>query len=491
MGINKVRIFFYQSKCLFSGLFHYLKVAHYVTEPEFRQAALTRTEKFTRTSYVQILLRQFEPVACLRHSRKPFMRGISGGLSKEYAIRSVFSPPYASSHLMELGKTVSLSMFNHHHRYVRYIHADLYHGGSDKYIKITFSESIHYFLLLGGLHLAVYQPQFQVLEDLTAQMLVHAFGRSEFRFGSLFNPGIDDKGLMSFLDLIAYKGIGGIPSGFVYPVCGDRLKLSRFFPECGYIHVPKNRHHKASGYRGSGHDKRIRPASFLAQCFSLFHAELMLLVNHHQPQILEFKGFLYQRMRSYYDVGLPRGNFRAYCLFVFRGHPAYKKPYVKAKRHKGLAHRDIMLAGQYLGRNHHCRLIPVTSRQKKGEHRYDGLSASDIPLEKAIHRLLRGHVFFQVLDAFLLSVREFEGEELLKIRHKTFSDLVADTFFSDLASSKGHHCLQNKKLLEYQPLIGPLQIFGRIRKMYILYREPGIDQFFPRAYPGRKRVLKP
>ncbi len=86
---------------------------------------------------------------------------------------------------------------------------------------------------------------------------------------------------------------------------GDRPAAGRQLGKRGDVQVTEDGHGHRARNRRRGHHQHVRPAvaGLLAQRVPLFHAEPVLLVDHHQPEIGEPHLLLEQRMRADQDPG--------------------------------------------------------------------------------------------------------------------------------------------------------------------------------------------
>ena len=130
---------------------------------------------------------------------------------------------------------------------------------------------------------------------------------------------------------------------------------------------------------------------------ALLHAEAVLLVDHHEPQVGELHAVFDQGVRADQDVHLARGD-------PFERQPAL--PGLRGAGEDGDLHphavehtRDggEMLAGEDLGGRHHAGLVAVVHGQQHRHQRHEGLAAADVALQQAVHLVARDGVLPDLL----------------------------------------------------------------------------------------------
>ena len=163
------------------------------------------------------------------------------------------------------------------------------------------------------------------------------------------------------------------------------------------------------------HERPVLPDFFLVR-----HAETLLFVNNHQPQIFEPDVFLQQAVRADHDVH--RAGFQAsdnLLLLFFRfksvQHADSNGEFGEAFR-KGLR----MLLRENRRRHKHGDLLAVQHGAKRRPHGDFGFAVADIAADQPIHRLRRGHVARHVLNRFVLIRRLFVLERRLKFAVQVF-----------------------------------------------------------------------
>src|SRR6185369_13207935 len=120
----------------------------------------------TRSAQFEILLGNNKAVTCLRHDAQPFL-GDNGFLiaGQKYAETLLGATSDTSAQLMKLRQSESLGMFDHHHRRIRNVNADLDHCRRDEDLDVTGDKRAHHLLFFSSLHLAMQQAYRELREN--------------------------------------------------------------------------------------------------------------------------------------------------------------------------------------------------------------------------------------------------------------------------------------------------------------------------------------
>ena len=104
-------------------------------------------------------------------------------------------------------------------------------------------------------------------------------------------------------------------------------------------------------------------AQFL-QPFLLPNAEMLLLINDQQTQIVEADGFCQQRMCANRDLYITAGNIRLGPFGISRCRHARQHTDIDRKAGKSLLEQFAMLTRQQRCRCHQCNLIAAHRRDE-------------------------------------------------------------------------------------------------------------------------------
>ena len=193
------------------------------------------------------------------------------------------------------------------------------------------------------------------------------------------------------------------------------------------------------------------------------HPEALLLVDHHQPQVLEGHVPLQQPVRADGDVdGAARDAVHDGALLVRRAEARQHRDLDGEAAH-ALAEGLPVLLGEHRGGHEHGHLPPRHHRLEGGAHGHLRLPVAHVARDEAVHRLLRLHVRLHVRDRLELVGRLHEGERALHLdlpgavfgagvapRHRP-PRVQVEQLLRDLRDCAPHAPLRVRPLLRAQP----------------------------------------
>ena len=337
---------------------------------------------------------------------------------------------------MHLRQPEPLRMLNHHHARVRHIDTDFDHRGRDQHIGLAALKAPHRDFLVIRVHPPVQQPQPQSGQRPRTKLVVHLCSRSKLCLRKqsrrpcllrapfhrsrifirilrkvqlrliilrAFDHRVHDISLPPQRDLLAHKVPDLRRLLLARAPRHNRRTTGRQLVDHTHIHVAVDRQRQRPRNRRSSHHQHIRVRNharrirLLHQLEPLLHAETMLLVHHHQPQVREVDLLFDQRVRSDGKLSLPAkdpASSFALSLFVQRArqqrHPVRL---ARQRRHflrQQLARAQIMLRRQDLRRCHQRHLVAVLNRNQRRLHRHDRLAGADVALQQPVHRARAG-----------------------------------------------------------------------------------------------------
>ncbi len=138
------------------------------------------------------------------------------------------------------------------------------------------------------------------------------------------------------------------------------------------------------------------------QALLVAHAEAVLLVHHHQAQILEAHIVLQQAMGADDDVDLAVAQVFQQGGLLLGG--AHARQAGDAQRPVGEAVAEVLLVllHQQGGRRQHANLLAGARGGEAGAQRHLGLAEADITADHAVHRLGAGQIGQHGVDGLLL-----------------------------------------------------------------------------------------
>ena len=310
------------------------------------------------------------------------------------------APTYAPAQLVQLREPEPLGRFDDHDRGVRHVDAYFDDRRGDHDIGLARLELAHRLLLVGGFHLAVANRGDILRQREIARYGFVAVGEVFVIHGlGLLDERIYDIDLPSLGDLLLHEAEQAQPRriGVMYGL--DRPSSRRKLVDHRDVEVAVEGHGQRAGNRRGGHHEDVRRLLvFGPEPGALLHAEAVLLVDHHEPQVGELHPVFDQGVRADQDVHLARGD-------PFERQPAL--PGLRGAGEDGDLHphavehtRDggEMLAGEDLGGRHHAGLVAVVHGQQHRHQRHEGLAAADVALQQAVHLVARDGVLPDLPD---------------------------------------------------------------------------------------------
>ena len=212
----------------------------------------------------------------------------------------------------------------------------------------------------------------------------------------------------------------------------------------------------------------MRNASLFRKCFSLPDPESVLLICHHQRQLIVIYGSLDQGVGSHDNLCIPAFDPVIGAPFFFRCHRSGQKFRL---------HRDLMLCKQlcdigemlscqHLRGRHDGPLHAFKRHRQQGKNRHDRLSGSHVSLDQPGHHGIGSHIRGNLLPHLLLRAGQFKGkpaDQFLHLRILRDHILIDRSFIFIPKLPKRQDKFQ--KFLEHQPfscLVEHLLIFRKM-----------------------------
>ena len=139
-------------------------------------------------------------------------------------------------------------------------------------------------------------------------------------------------------------------------------------------------------------------------------AEMLLLVDHQQAEVLELDALAEQRMGADDDVdGAVREPVARFGQLRGR-HQARGLRHVDRKAPEALGEGLEVLARQQRRRHHHRHLLAVHRRRERRAQRHFGLAEADVAADQPVHRPAGGEILERRVDGGQLVVGLLVGE---------------------------------------------------------------------------------
>src|SRR5579875_12253 len=295
--------------------------------------------------------------------------------------------PDTSPELVQLREAKAVSIFNDHHRCVRYVDANLDYRGCYQDIEFVVTETAHGLILLCRLHGSMQQAQAQIWKDLALQALVlgcRSLDRQRFGF---LDQRADNKCLAPRRHFVDDGRVGFVAPRSRAPARDDPLAAGWQLIDYRYVQVSIERQGQRPGNWCGRHDEHMRVMPFLAQRVALLDAEAMLLIDDDQPQPAKVHIFLDQRMRADSHGGLSALDRGVACRAFALAQAPGEKNSANAEWLQHGADAACMLFGQQFRRRHDRTLVAVECGHQQGSRCNCRLARADIALQQPAHRL--------------------------------------------------------------------------------------------------------
>jgi hypothetical protein len=204
--------------------------------------------------------------------------------------------------------------------------------------------------------------------------------------------------------------------------------------------------------------------------YPLAQPEAVLLVHHHQAQVLELHVLLDEGVGTHQDVQLPRGSGPQY-LPPSRGRGAAREQLHAHLQFFGQKLGEVaeMLFGQDLRGSHEHALVTALPGEQKGQEGHHRLPRAHLPLQEAVHGSGAHHVPGDLFESPPLRGGEVEGQGFQEAAYQGSGrgvgyppGLLAQV---TAVESQGH--LHEQELLVGHALAGAVQPPLRTGKMYL------------------------
>ena len=210
------------------------------------------------------------------------------------------APSYAPAQLVQLREPEPLGRFDDHDRGVWHVDAHFDDRRGDHDIGLARLELAHRLLLVGGFHLAVADRGDILRQREIARYGFVAVGEVFVIHGlGLLDERIYDIDLPSLGDLLLHEAEQAQPRriGVMYGL--DRPSSRRELVDHRDVEVAVEGHGQRAGNRRGGHHEDVRRLLVLRpEPGALLHAEAVLLVDHHEPQVGELHAVFDQGVRA-------------------------------------------------------------------------------------------------------------------------------------------------------------------------------------------------
>ena len=256
-------------------------------------ARLALAEQLAGAAQLHVLLRDFKAVVCAREQPQPLVR-----LGHEEAVGHRRAASHASAQLMQLSQPEALGVLDDHDAGVGHVHAHLDDRRGHQHVDFSGVEGVERFLLVGGLHAAVYQRHAQIGQVFRAQLLIDDLGGLGVHRFALLNQRADDVDLPPRLYLRAQKAVHIIALFLGHDARLHRRAAGGQLVHDRYVQIAVEDQRQRARYGRGRHDQHVGRRAFFRKERALANAEAMLLVGNDQSEMIVGDAFGDQRVRA-------------------------------------------------------------------------------------------------------------------------------------------------------------------------------------------------
>ncbi len=310
--------------------------------------------------------------------------------------------PDAAAELMELGKAEAVGAVDDDGVRRGYVDTALDDGGAHQDVEALVIEVEHHALELALRHLAVgdAHPRIrQQLRELPCHALdaVHVVVQEVDLAAAveLTQAGLLDQGVVPLADEGLYR----------QPPC-------RWRGDNGQVPHARQGHVQGARDRRRGEGENVDAGAQALELLLLAHAEAVLLVEDHQPEVVIAHRGLEQLVGADDDVHLAGGEIGEHGVLLLLRAETREQLDTHGPVGETVAEVLVVLLGEEGGGHHHRHLMPLLDANEGRAHRDLGLAEADIATHDPVHRLFRGEVVDHGRDRALLVRGLLEGKLL-------------------------------------------------------------------------------
>ena len=161
--------------------------------------------------------------------------------------------------------------------------------------------------------------------------------------------------------------------------------------------------------------------SLVEKTVALTHSKAMLLINHHQSQTFELDWILQESVGAHKNAQRTAGEIAQNLPSTAAWSGASEQLHADVQRRQPATQTAVVLRRQNLCWRHQGSLPTSFHGTQQSSNRYDGFSATHIPLHEPRHRFGSLQILFNFREHPLLSTRELKREK----RQKTTDQSLA------------------------------------------------------------------
>ena len=155
------------------------------------------------------------------------------------------------------------------------------------------------------------------------------------------------------------------------------------------IEIAKKGQGQTARNRRGAHHQPVGIAALLLEGLALLHAKAVLLVHHHQAQVMELHGLLEKRVGAHNVLRIPTGDAENGFAFFGGLHGPQKQLQAVGLISQKPSEIQRVLARQDLGRRQDRALAAGLRHHRHGQEGHERFATAHVALQQAMHDAAR------------------------------------------------------------------------------------------------------
>ena len=217
---------------------------------------------------------------------------------------------------------------------------------------------------------------------------------------------------MALLHLAADKSVDSDPVALPHQEGIHLLPSRRQLVQHGHLQIAVHQQRQRPGDGGGRHNQQMGVVPLGGQGRPLVHAEAVLLVGNHQPQLPEHRGLGQQGVGAHRHRRRAVGQLFPGLPLLPLGHGAGEQYRFHAQRRKQPGKGRRVLLRQNFRGSHQRRLAAVPGGQIGGGRRHHGFTAAHVALNQPVHGGAPAEIPADIRNRPPLGAGEGEGQRI-------------------------------------------------------------------------------
>ena len=305
---------------------------------------------------------------------------------------------------MQVGQAIQVGQIDEHGVGARIVHATLDDGGAHQHVALVAHELQHHAFQFIGRHLAVAHHDARL-----GHQSLDAVGRLLQALDAVVHVvHLTLAGQLALHRLL--QAIGAERNHLGH----DGATIGRRRGEAADVAQAQQRHVQRARDGRGGQREHIGGGAEGQQPLLVFHAEALLLIHHHQAQILEGDVLRQQSVRADDQIHLANGKIRQHLILLRRALEAAQALHAERVGAETVAEGALVLLGQHRGGHQHRHLLASAAGAEGRANGHLGLAEAHVAADQPVHRARLMHVALHRSDGGALIGRLFVGEARLE-----------------------------------------------------------------------------